>query len=62
MAIRRQISKDIAQVLQMPDLKKQLEAIGFHTSTTTPEEQDKRLRADIAAFAKVMKDIGLKAN
>ena len=60
--LRRQIGKDIAHVLQLPDLKDRLDSVGIHVSTTTPEEHERKLRADIAAFAKVMKEIGLKSN
>lgn len=60
MPLRQQISKDFAHVLRLPDLKERLDAVGIHVTTTTPEEHDKRLRADIAAFAKVMKELGLK--
>lgn len=60
MPLRQQISQDVARVLRLPDLKERLDAVGIHVTTTTPEEHDRRLRADIAAFAKVMKEIGLK--
>lgn len=62
LALRRQIGKDIAHALNLPDIKQRLEAVAFHVETTTPEEQERRLRATIAAFAKVMKEIGLKPN
>jgi len=62
LALRQQISKDIARVLHSPELKERLESVGIHVSTTTPEEHDRKLRADIVAFAKVMKEIGLKPN
>ncbi len=62
LSLRQQIGKDIARVLQLPDLKERLDTVGIHVATTTPEEHDRKLRADIAAFAKVMKEIGLKAN
>lgn len=61
-AIRRQIGKDIASALNLPEIKTRLEGVAFHVATTTPEEQEQRLRATIAAFAKVMKEIGLKPN
>ncbi len=60
--LRRQIGKDIARVLQFPDLKERLDSVGIHVATTTPEEHERKLRADISAFAKVMKEIGLKPN
>jgi tripartite-type tricarboxylate transporter receptor subunit TctC len=62
LALRQQIGRDIARVLNLPDLKERLEAVAFHVETTTPEEQERRLRATIAAFAKVMKETGLKSN
>jgi len=62
LSLRQQIGKDIARVLHSPELKARFDAAGIHIATTTPEEHDKRLRADIAAFAKVMKEIGLKSN
>jgi tripartite-type tricarboxylate transporter receptor subunit TctC len=62
LAIRQQIGKDIARVLHLHEIKERLEAVAFHVATTTPEEHERKLRADIAAFAKVMKEIGLKPN
>lgn len=62
MAIRQQIGKDIARALHLPDIKERLESVAFHVATTTPEEHERKLRADISAFAKVMKEIGLKPN
>lgn len=62
LAIRQQIGKDIARMLNLPDIRERLESVAFHVATTTPEEHERKLRADIAAFAKVMKEIGLKSN
>jgi tripartite-type tricarboxylate transporter receptor subunit TctC len=62
LALRQQIGKDIARALNLPDIKEHNQAMAFHVETTTPEEQERRLRATIAAFAKVMKEIGLKPN
>lgn len=62
LALRQQIGKDIAHALNLPDIKERLKAVAFHVETTTPEEQERRLRATIAAFTKVMKEIGLKPN
>jgi tripartite-type tricarboxylate transporter receptor subunit TctC len=62
LAIRRQLSVEIARILNLPDIKERLNAASFHVTTTTPEEHERNLRADIAAFAKVIKEIGLKPN
>lgn len=62
LAIRQQISKEVARVLGLPEIRERLNAVGFRITPSTPEEHERNLRADIAAFAKVVKDIGLKPN
>lgn len=62
LAIRRQIGAEVARILNLPDIRERLNAVSFNVTTTTPEEHERNLRADIAAFAKVMKEIGLKPN
>lgn len=37
-------------------------AASFQVTTSTPEERERNLRVDIAAFAKIIKEIGLKPN
>ena len=60
-AIVNKISKDVARVLDMPDIKKQMEAIDFIPAPTTPEEFDKILRAMLVTFDEVARVAGLKA-
>jgi len=43
-------------------VRERLSAVAFHITPSTPEEQDKKLRADIAAFAEIVKVIGLQLN
>ena len=62
LAIRQQIGKEVARILSLPDIRERLNAVAFHIAPTTPEEHERKLRADIAAFTKVIKDIGLKPN
>ncbi len=62
LAIRRQIGREFARALNLPDIRERLDAASFHVATTTPEEHERRLREDIAAFAKAAKEIGLKPN
>ena len=62
MAIRLQLSKEVARILSLPDIRERLQSVAFQITPGTPEELDHILRADIAAFAKVIKDIGLKPN
>ncbi len=62
LAIRRQIGAEVARVLNIFDIRVRLSAASFQVTTTTPEEHERNLRADIAAFAKIIKEIGLKPN
>ena len=62
MALRQKLSKEVAGILAMSDVRERLKAVGFHITPATPEEHDKKLRADIAAFAAIVKEIGLQAN
>jgi tripartite-type tricarboxylate transporter receptor subunit TctC len=62
MAIRQQLSKEIGRILALPDIRERLAAVAFHITPCTPEAHDKKLRADITAFAAIVKEIGLQAN
>ena len=59
--IVNKISKDATRVLDMPDVKKQMEAIDFIPAPTTPEEFDKILLAMLVTFDEVARAAGLKA-
>ena len=60
-AIVNQISKDIARVLELPDLKERMAAIGFEPAPLTPEEHNKQLRRLHETLSKVVVTIGLRA-
>jgi tripartite-type tricarboxylate transporter receptor subunit TctC len=62
MAIRQKLSREVGRILAMPDVRERLTAVAFHITPSSPEEHDKKLRADIAAFAAIVKQIGLPAN
>jgi tripartite-type tricarboxylate transporter receptor subunit TctC len=57
--IVHQISKDVARVLNMPDVKERMAAIAFELAPTTPEEYDAIIRKQIEVFTKVAKSAGL---
>ena len=59
--IRTKISEEMKRVLALPDLKQRLDNLGFTVATSTPEEHEKNLRADIDAFTRVGRQIGLIA-
>src|SRR5687768_13157653 len=55
-----QISKDVAHVLDLPDLKERLQGMGYFSAPSTPEEFDKILRAQIETLSRVVRDAGLR--
>ena len=58
--ILNQISKEIARILDLPDIKERLQFIGFAPAPTTPEEYDKILREQIETLTKLVRDAGLR--
>ena len=57
--IVRQIARDVARVLELPDVKERLSAMSFDPSPTTPEEYDREVRRQIEVFTTVAKALGL---
>ena len=55
-----QINKEVARILDLPDIKERLQAIGFVITPGTPEECDKLLRVQIESLSKLVKDAGLR--
>lgn len=60
-AIRRQISREMARNIALPEVRERLQNLGFHVTTATPEEHEKNLRADIEVFARIAREAGLKS-
>ena len=58
-AIVRQISRDVARVLELPDVKEKMYAMSFDPAPTTPEEYDEIIRKQLETFARVAKAVGL---
>jgi tripartite-type tricarboxylate transporter receptor subunit TctC len=59
--ILRKISKEVARVLELPDVKERMQAVGFLPSPCTPEEHDRFLRAQIGIFSGIVRLAGLRA-
>jgi hypothetical protein len=55
-----QISKEIARILDLPDVKERLQAIGFVIAPSTPEEHGSIVRAQLQTLSKLVLDAGLK--
>jgi tripartite-type tricarboxylate transporter receptor subunit TctC len=58
-AVRAQISKEVARILDLPDVKARLHESGYNIAPTTPEEHDRLIRADIKSFTNIARRIGL---
>ena len=59
--IREKIAKDVARVLEMPEVRQQMTAMAFEPGPTTPEEYDKLVRGMIEMFGKIAVNAGLRA-
>jgi tripartite-type tricarboxylate transporter receptor subunit TctC len=57
--IVHQIARDVARVLDMPDVKERMYAISFDPAPTSPEEYDRIIRNQMDIFTKVAKAAGL---
>ncbi|HTE14336.1 MAG TPA: tripartite tricarboxylate transporter substrate-binding protein [Burkholderiales bacterium] len=60
-AILNQISKEVARVLDLPDTKERLQAIGYVIAPSTPEGYDKILREQMDTISTLVRDAGLRA-
>lgn len=58
--ILNQIAKEVARVLELPDIKERLQSIGYVPAPTTPEELDKITREQIETISRVSRDAGLR--
>lgn len=59
-AIVNRISKEIARILDLPDVRERTQSIGYVVEASTPEEYSKILRAQIQTLTKLVEDAGLK--
>ena len=60
-AIVNQLNREMARLLETPEVRDKLLGVDFNILTSTPEEYDKLLRADIVTFTRVAKEAGLRA-
>jgi len=60
--ILSKVNADIAQVLQMPDVRTSLAAQGIEPTTSTPEALAQIIRDDHARWGKVIRDANIKAD
>src|SRR5262249_1960570 len=52
--------REIARIVQLPEVKERLAAIGFTPVGNTPEEFSAQIKRDIARWAKAIREAGIK--
>jgi tripartite-type tricarboxylate transporter receptor subunit TctC len=52
--------REIARVVALPEVKQRLAAIGYTPVANTPDEFSAQIKADVARWARVIKDAGIK--
>jgi tripartite-type tricarboxylate transporter receptor subunit TctC len=57
-----QLYREISRIVLLPEIKDRLATIGFTPVGNTPEEFSAQLRRDIARWAKVIREAGIKQN
>lgn len=58
--ILNQLSKELARILDLPDVKERMQNISYIAAPSTPEEYNKILRGQFDALTKLVSDAGLK--
>ena len=54
------LSRQLARIVQLPDIQQRLAALGFSAVGSTPEEFAAQIKADIEKWSKVVRDAGIK--
>ncbi len=60
-AIVAKLNQEISRLLHLPDVKEKLAADGANAVGNTPEQFSAHIKAEVAKYARVVKEIGLKA-
>ena len=54
------LSGEIARIVELPDMKERLRALGADPAPTTPDGFDAHIRTEVAKFQKIVRDAGIK--
>jgi len=57
-----QLSKEVARIVQLPDVRERLQGLGTDPRSSSPEEFDRFIRAQIDRLGKVIKAAGIKVD
>jgi tripartite-type tricarboxylate transporter receptor subunit TctC len=55
------LHREIVNIIELPDMKERMAALGFAPVGNTPEEFAAQIRTEIAKRAKIIRDAGIKA-
>ena len=58
--VLNQISKEVARILDLPDIKERLQTISYISAPGTPEAYDKILREQLETVSRLVRDAGLR--
>jgi tripartite-type tricarboxylate transporter receptor subunit TctC len=59
-ALIAKLSREIARIVELPDVKERLHALGADPASSTPEEFDAYVRSEVAKFKKIVRDAGIR--
>jgi tripartite-type tricarboxylate transporter receptor subunit TctC len=60
--IIERLNREVVRIVQLPDVRERLAAEAFDIPTDNPEQFAAYIKADLAKWAKVVKETGIKAN
>jgi tripartite-type tricarboxylate transporter receptor subunit TctC len=58
--ILQQISREIARIFALPEVRERLHNLAFQPAPTTPEDTERMLRDDFATFTRIVRDAGMR--
>jgi len=59
-AIVHQVNREVARILEIPEVRERLMGVDFNILTSTPEAYTKSLHGDIEVFRKVAREAGMR--
>ena len=60
-SVRTRLNAEARRIMALPDVKNKLASLGLVPATTTPDEYDKLLRADLVKWTRLIKEMGVRA-
>lgn len=56
------LNREIVRILELPDVKERLLALGEEASPTTPEQFDTHIKAEVAKFKKIVEEANVRVD